>query len=164
MLVMWVQSLGWQDPQEEEISALSSILAWEIPWTRKPGRLQSVESQMNQTRICDYTATITLKIIPPSYMFWILIAVYKPPKSTTAESSLLLLYLARLWGRDSDRVLQEWLAYLSLMKSDAGTGGTPMAESWLGPSLSLSVPLPPQDCLNGLSHDMLTSGWSDFLP
>ena len=139
MLVMWVQSLGWQDPQEEEISALSSILAWEITWTKKPGRLQSVESQMNQTRICDYTATITLKIIPPSYMFWILIAVYKPPKSTTAESSLLLLDLARLWGRDSDRVLQE-CHYLSLMKSDAGTGGTPMAESWLGapPSLSLS--------------------------
>ena len=107
---MWVQSLGWQDPLEEEMAALSNILSWEIPWTKKPGRLQSVELQMNQTRLCDYTATTTFKIIPPSYIIWILTAVYKPPKSITAESSLLLLYLARLWSRDSDKILQEyWL-------------------------------------------------------
>ena len=29
----WVQSLGWEDPLEEEMAAHSSILAWEIPWT-----------------------------------------------------------------------------------------------------------------------------------
>ena len=37
----WVQSLGWEDPLEKEIKAHSSILAWRIPWTEKPGRLQS---------------------------------------------------------------------------------------------------------------------------
>ena len=42
MLVMWVQSLVWQDALEEEMAALSNILAWEIPWTKKPGRLQSM--------------------------------------------------------------------------------------------------------------------------
>ena len=29
----WVQSLGWEDPLEEEMATQSSILAWEIPWT-----------------------------------------------------------------------------------------------------------------------------------
>ena len=36
----WVWSLGWEDPQEEEMAALSSIFAWRIPWIEKPGRLQ----------------------------------------------------------------------------------------------------------------------------
>ena len=35
----WVQSLGWDDPLEEETSTHSSILAWEIPWTKEPGGL-----------------------------------------------------------------------------------------------------------------------------
>ena len=30
-----VQSLGWQDPLEEEVSTHSSILAWKIPWTER---------------------------------------------------------------------------------------------------------------------------------
>ena len=33
---MWVQSLGWEDPQEEEMANHSSILAWRIPWTEEP--------------------------------------------------------------------------------------------------------------------------------
>ena len=37
-----VQSLGWEDPLEKEMATHSSILAWEIPWTEKPGRLQSM--------------------------------------------------------------------------------------------------------------------------
>ena len=40
-----VQSLGWEDPLEEGIATHSSILAWEIPWTKEPGRLQSKMSQ-----------------------------------------------------------------------------------------------------------------------
>ena len=36
---MQVQSLGWEDPMEEEMGTHSSILAWEIPWTEKPGSL-----------------------------------------------------------------------------------------------------------------------------
>ena len=42
---MWVQSLGREDPLEEEMAAHSSILAWRIPWTEEPGGLQSMESQ-----------------------------------------------------------------------------------------------------------------------
>ena len=40
-----VQSLGRDDPLEEEMATHSSILAWEIPWTEKPGRLQSTGMQ-----------------------------------------------------------------------------------------------------------------------
>ena len=41
----WVQSLGQEDPLEEEMATHSSILAWRIPWTEEPGGLQSMESQ-----------------------------------------------------------------------------------------------------------------------
>ena len=42
---MQVQSLGQEDPLEQEIATYSSILAWEIPWTEEPGGLQSTGSQ-----------------------------------------------------------------------------------------------------------------------
>ena len=38
---MWVQSLGWEDPLEEDVATHSSILAWRISWTEEPGGLQS---------------------------------------------------------------------------------------------------------------------------
>ena len=41
----WVGSLGWEDPLEEGMATHSSILAWRIPWTEEPGRLQSIGSQ-----------------------------------------------------------------------------------------------------------------------
>ena len=40
-----VQSLGLKDPLEKEMAAHSSIVAWKIPWTEKPGRLQLMWSQ-----------------------------------------------------------------------------------------------------------------------
>ena len=40
-----VQSLGWEDPLEEEMAIYSSILVWKIPWTEKPGRLQPMGLQ-----------------------------------------------------------------------------------------------------------------------
>ena len=41
----WVQSLGQEDPLEEEMVTQSNILAWRIPWTEEPGGLQSMGSQ-----------------------------------------------------------------------------------------------------------------------
>ena len=41
----WVRSLGWEDPLEKEMATHSGILAWKIPWTEEPGRLQSMGSQ-----------------------------------------------------------------------------------------------------------------------
>ena len=40
-----VQSLSWEDPLEEGMATHSSILAWRIPWTEEPDRLQSMGSQ-----------------------------------------------------------------------------------------------------------------------
>ena len=40
MKVMWIQSLGWEDPLEEEMATRSSILAWKILWTEELGGLQ----------------------------------------------------------------------------------------------------------------------------
>ena len=40
-----VRSLGWEDPLEKENAIHTSILAWKIPWTEEPGRLQSMRLQ-----------------------------------------------------------------------------------------------------------------------
>ena len=45
MQEMQVQSLGQEDPLEEEMATHSSILAWEVPWTEESGGLQSMGSQ-----------------------------------------------------------------------------------------------------------------------
>ena len=45
---MWetqIQSLGWEDLLEKEMTTHSSTLAWKIPWMEEPGRLQSMGSQ-----------------------------------------------------------------------------------------------------------------------
>ena len=41
----WVQSLGQEDPLEKEMATHSSILAWKIPWSEEPDRLQSMGLQ-----------------------------------------------------------------------------------------------------------------------
>ena len=62
-----VPSLGQEDPLDEEMAIHSSILAWEIPWTKKPGRLQSMGSQKVRHDRSDLTCTqpdtITLDVI-----------------------------------------------------------------------------------------------------
>ena len=40
-----VQSLGWEDPLEKEMATHSSTVAWKIPWTEEPGKLQPMGSQ-----------------------------------------------------------------------------------------------------------------------
>ena len=46
-------SLDQEDPLEEEMATHSSILAWEIPWTEEPGRLQLMGLQKSQTLLSD---------------------------------------------------------------------------------------------------------------
>ena len=60
---MWetrVQSLGSEDLLEKELATHSSILAWKIPWTEEPGRLQSMGLQ-SRARLRDFTFTCTFK-------------------------------------------------------------------------------------------------------
>ena len=40
-----IRSLEWENPLEKDMATHSSILAWEIPWTEEPGRLQPMVSQ-----------------------------------------------------------------------------------------------------------------------
>ena len=55
-----VQSLGPEDLLEKEMATHSSILAWKIPWTEEPGRLQSMGLQ-SRARLRDFTFTCTFK-------------------------------------------------------------------------------------------------------
>ena len=50
----WIWSLGWEDPLEKKMTTHSSILAWRIPWTEEPGKLQfsSVQS-LSHVQLCD---------------------------------------------------------------------------------------------------------------
>ena len=52
----WVQSLSQGDPLEKEMATHSRILAWEIPWTEEPGRLQSMGS-LRVGRLSDFPFT-----------------------------------------------------------------------------------------------------------
>ena len=55
-----VRSLGQEDPLEKEMAIHSSILAWEIPQTEEPGRLQYTGSQKSQTQLSNSTTTTTV--------------------------------------------------------------------------------------------------------
>ena len=56
-----VQSLGQEGPLEKEMVTHSSILAWRIPWTEKPGRLHTVHgAAKSRTRLSDFTFTFKL--------------------------------------------------------------------------------------------------------
>ena len=48
-----VQALGWEDPLEKEMAIHSSTIAWKIPWTEEPGRLQSMRLQ-SRTRLSNF--------------------------------------------------------------------------------------------------------------
>ena len=49
----WVRSLGLEDPLEKGMATHSSILAWSIPLTEEPGRLQTTGSQKSRTGLSD---------------------------------------------------------------------------------------------------------------
>ena len=54
---MWVRSLGWEDPLEEEMTTHSSILAWRIPWTEEPGYGSKGPKELDTT-----VATTTIRM------------------------------------------------------------------------------------------------------
>ena len=57
-----VQSLGWEDHLEKEMATLSSILAWEIPWTEEPGELQSMGSHRVDTEQLTFAHSLCLSL------------------------------------------------------------------------------------------------------
>ena len=72
----WVWSLGWEDPLKESMATHSSILAWRIPWTEEPGRLQSMGSQRvrqnwsdwAQHRLMGVRSPLILQVLTAAYL------------------------------------------------------------------------------------------------
>ena len=58
----WVQSLGQKDPQRRKWQPAQVLFAWKIPWTEKPGRLQSTGSQKSRTQLNDFTFSLLLNM------------------------------------------------------------------------------------------------------
>ena len=54
----WVQSLGWEDIMEKGMATHSSILAWKIPWTDEPGRLNQPMGSQSWTQLSKFHYTI----------------------------------------------------------------------------------------------------------
>ena len=69
----WVTSLGGEDPLEEIMATHSSILAWRIPWTEEPSRLQSIGSQRVEHDWVTNATTTTTKAIP--LCVWVLCGI-----------------------------------------------------------------------------------------
>ena len=63
-----VQSLSREDALENKMATHSSILAWEIPWTEEPGRLQSMGSQKSQTQLSKRTCKNSNKTLQRQVM------------------------------------------------------------------------------------------------
>ena len=64
------QSLGWEDPLEEELATHSSILAWRIPWTEEPGELQSEGLQrVGHDLVTEHAHTKLLRTFPLFILF-----------------------------------------------------------------------------------------------
>ena len=73
----WVQFLGWEDPLEKEMATHSNILAWKIPRTEKPGRLQSMGSQRSDmTETNTFTFICFLIHIPTYFKDCVLLGSY----------------------------------------------------------------------------------------
>ena len=88
----WVQSLGWEDPLGKGMATHCSILAWGIPWTEEPGRLQS----MGLLRVRhDWATSLSLFTFMHWSRKWQPTPVFLPGESQGRES----LVGCRLWGR-----------------------------------------------------------------
>ena len=112
---MQVPSLGLEDPLKEAMATHSGILAWKLPWTEEPGRLQSIGSQSDTTEVtCQAHSLISglrsiqsesLKMGPWTLILWVLQVIHKTLKFENNYSCrrdrqvnldwLLLLLLSR---------------------------------------------------------------------
>ena len=66
-----VQSLGWEDPLEEDMVTNSSILAWRIPWTEESRGLQAIESQRVRRDWSNWVHTDVCIAIHSEKHFWV---------------------------------------------------------------------------------------------
>ena len=67
----WVQSLGQEDPLEKKMATHSSTLAWKIPWTEEPNRLQSMGLQRVLHDLSYFTKKPKYSIVHMYHIFFI---------------------------------------------------------------------------------------------
>ena len=86
---MRVQSLDQKDPLEEGMAAHSSILAWRVPWTKQPGRLQSIGSKrVRLSLVTDHACTQRRRISYPTFSGYIWIQKFLS-NGTSCEINVL---------------------------------------------------------------------------
>ena len=116
----WVQSLGGEDPLEEEMATHCSILAWKIPWTEGPGGLQSMglwrarhkwaltahSTRVTKIRICFRGDLFLGKCFP--LMFWTSLVTQTSRKESACNAGDLGLIpgLGRSPGEGNGNLLQ----------------------------------------------------------
>ena len=105
----WVQSLGQEDPLEEAMTTHSSIFARKIPWTEKPGGLQSMGSQRvrhnwtTEHACCNYkTFYVIPRVTTPWSREWQPTPVFLPCFVAWTKKP------GRLWSRGSQRAGHDW--------------------------------------------------------
>ena len=106
-----VRPLSWENPLEKEMAIHSSTIAWKIPWTEDPGRLQSVGSQGVGH---DWANSLSLSL---SYMAFTMLRSEKamaPHSSTLAWKIPQMEEPGRLQSMGSLRVGHNWATSLSL--------------------------------------------------
>ena len=80
-----VQSLGWEDPLAKQMATHSSILAWRIPWTEEPGRLQSMDHK-----------GVATKQQPPFIFYLAFQSPSRVPRHQVKRKNLLLLLIGTM--------------------------------------------------------------------
>ena len=78
----WVWYLGWEDPLEEHMAIHCSILAWGIPWTEEPGRLQSTGSRrVGHDRVTKHSISNRRNIVTSSIKTLRMVPIRKKKKN-----------------------------------------------------------------------------------
>ena len=114
---MWIQPLGWEDPLEEEMASHSSVLPWRIPWTEKPGRLQSMGSQ----RVGHDWVTFTARLAG----IWDIMILFVP-----IISSSLHQWAGLCWGPLAAHRVSRTAA-VSTFPQWASSSLTPLCLTWI---------------------------------
>ena len=108
----WVRSLGWEDALEKEMAPHSSILAWKIPWTKEPGRLQSTGSQRVRQDWETWASPVAqrLKHLPRMRETWVQSLGWGDPleKEMATDSSTLAWRIP--WREEPGRLLVHGVA------------------------------------------------------
>ena len=104
----WIWSLGLEEPVEKEMATHSSILAWIIPWTEEPGRLQSMGSQGVGH---NWATNIYIYAVWGCYCPWIWDTIHLTmTRDTYLTATICLPILHIKWGNPSIKCNKFFLA------------------------------------------------------